>query len=145
MPANSFQNALCPDGKYAVPAGELHLFDEGDRNTNWDINVNPTTSWVEHDLGPSATGSKRVPKGTKALWGFWSGQNTDAVGILMLRDGTSAIINVVKLQSVVFSGAGSYWGMMQIIKATDGIFDIKEKDATFEMTNILFNLRGYFL
>ena len=28
----------------------LHLLDEADRSADWDINVNPTTAWVEHDL-----------------------------------------------------------------------------------------------
>ncbi len=141
MPANSFQNALCPDGKYAVPAGELHLLDEGDRNTNYDINVNPGFgAWVEHDL------SARVPKGTKALLGFAYIANTDANGSLHVRDGTSTETDAERTITM-FTGnnAGDSIGVPCIIKATDGILDIIERDAASEISIFIFELWGYFL
>ncbi len=140
MPANSFQNAQCPNGKYAVPAGELHLLDEGDRNTAWDINVNPTTSWVEYDLGGI------VPKGTKALYGFLSITNADAGGILQTRDGNSAETDLIRTRTYQHgSGAGDYVGILEIIKATDGKFDIREYGAANEISAVQFNTAGYFL
>ncbi len=140
MPANSFQNALCPDGKYAVPAGELHLLDEGDRNTDWDVNVNPTTSWVEHDL------SGRVPKGTKALFGHALIINADAQGILLVRDGNSSENDKERTQTISYLGAaGKLLGIPIIIKATDGIFDIRENAADVEISNFTFELWGYYL
>ncbi len=138
MPANSFQNAQCPDGKYAVPAGELHLLDEGDRNSGWDISVNPTTSWVEHNVL-----SGRVPKGTKALFGWGYFVRTDPAGVLEIRDAISAETNALKVK---FSRITSLeWGGPVIIKATDGIFDIQEQDATLEISNFIFHLWGYYL
>ncbi len=146
MPANSFQNALCPDGKYAVPAGELHLLDEGDRNAGWDISVNPTTSWVEYDLGPSATGSKRVPKGTKALWGFASLANTDAFAVLHFRDAASAETDPERTRGIQHGQATSdRLGVAMIIKATDGKFDIKEQSLALEVLTFAYVVHGYFL
>ena len=139
MPGNSFQNAQTPDGKYAVPAGELHLLDEGDRNTDGAINVNPTTAWVEHDL------SGRVPKGTKALWGFVQITRLDASGILMSRDGSSTETDNERTYFLRHGGSQTDHGWLVIIKATDGVFDIKEYDATFECSGFFFLLHGYFL
>ncbi len=140
MPANSFQNAQTPDGKYAVSAGELHLFDEGDRNTDWDVNVNPTTSWVEHDL------SGRVPKGTKALFGHAVIVNADAQGTILIRDGNSAENDKERTQTLSYLGAaGKVIGVPIIIKASDGIFDIRENAATVEIAIFTFEIWGYFL
>ncbi len=143
MPANSFQNAICPDGKYAVPAGELHLLDEGDRNTSFDISVNPTTSWVEHDL--SASGSGRVPKGTKALFGLMYITRTDVTGTLQVRDATSTETNLVRTWTATHSITASVFAWGMIIKATDGKFYIKERDSSNEIANFSFQLWGYFL
>ncbi len=140
MPANSFQNQLTPDGKYAVPAGELHLLDEGDRNTSWDINVNPTTSWVEHDL------SGRVPKGTKALLGICWVVNADNFGNLQARDGVSTETDLERTHLIAhYQGAGDIIAVPIIVKATDGIFDIQERSAIYEVSTFAFNLWGYYL
>ena len=137
MPANSFQNAQTPDGLYAVPAGELHLFDETDRTSgSFDINVNPTTAFVEHDL------SARVPKGTKALWSYCEITPSDALAFINIRDANSAATN--DYQSIVL-GSGTQHGQPIIIKATDGIFDIREWSATFEASSFKFQLWGYFI
>ncbi len=140
MPANSFQNAICPDGKYAVPAGELHLLDETDRHTDWDISVNPTTAWVEHDL------SARVPKGTKALFCAIGIHSADATCVLLIRDGTSAETDVVRTHTFSHSvGVDNVIFWPTIIKATDGIFAIKEQLNTLEVTVFYVELWGYFL
>ncbi len=140
MPANSFQNALCPDGKYAVPAGELHLFDEGDRNTEWDISVNPTTAFVEYDL------SGRVPRGTKALYGWIAFVNASNASVIEVRDGNSTETDAEKVRAFNFGVAdANYIGWPVIIKATDGIFDLKELGAGFAASAFTFELWGYYL
>ncbi len=139
MPANSYQLQKTPDGKYAVPAGELHLFDESDRNINWLISVNPTTSWVEHDL------SAYVPRGTKAIYGSLMTHTTDALARLHIRDANSAATAIPRVVAIYRQQATEWGGRPIIIKATDGKFDIKEEDVNAEFTNLLFNLWGYFL
>ena len=124
--------------KEAMP--QLHLLDEADRSADWDINVNPTTAWVEYDL------SARVPAGTTALFGFALHTNADAYGALEIRDATPG--TETDDERVRFSQAGADANTLiagpAIIKATNGIFDIQEVSATNELTNWIFNLWGWF-
>ncbi len=121
-------------------ATRLVLLDEADRSADWDINVNPTTSWVEHDL------SALVPTGATALFGFFYYTNTDGSGILNIRDGISSETDFQKITFVQNSfGAGQNHAWPTIIKATNDIFDLKENASTTEVAVFLFELWGYFL
>ena len=140
MSGNTLQYAETPDGLSAVHCGTLHMLDEGDRNSGWDIIVNPTTSWVEYNL------SGRVPPGTTALLGFYLSINTDPRGILLIRDGASSETNAVRTWSIDNQSAATYiLGTVIIIKATNGIFDIREYDSSNEISDFRFVLWGYFI
>jgi len=119
----------------------LHLLDESDRNTDWDVNVNPTTSWVEYDL------SARVPKGTKALMGYLRISNTDVNAMLQFRDGVSTESDNERTRTIMNGGGtGHTLGLGGItIKATDGIFDVKEESADTEVVLCHFQVWGYYL
>ncbi len=132
-----FDGLVIPD--YRGTSSKLVLLDESDRSADWDINVNPTTSWVECDLGPS--GSGKCPEGTKALFGFIYMNKADNIGILEIRDGTSSETNFHKVDYV--HAAVSTFTMLAIIKATNGIFDIKERDSNNKITTFIFQPWGY--
>jgi hypothetical protein len=143
MPANSFQNTKTPDNNYAPPCGELHLLDEGDRDSSWDLfDTSISTTWEECDL------SGRVPKGTKALYGELVAWKGDQHIILLIRDGAGSETNSPRTQTLqIFdnSTVDSIIGTPVILKATDGVFDYREHAATHEVTEVHFCLWGYFI
>ena len=140
MPGNSFQNAQTPQALYAASAGTLHLLNDTDRSTSWNVSINPSTSWDDLDL------SGQVPKGTKALYGYMRVSNTDVRAIILIRDGNSATTDNFQTQSIDHGdGVNDDIGYPAIIKATDGEFSIKEYDGTFEGYAFNFQLWGWFI
>ena len=118
----------------------LHLLDEADRSADWDINVNPTTAWVEQDL------SALVPVGATALFGFMRNANTDINGIICIRDGTSSEASIERTRTLEhYQGTGDVIGVPVIFKATNGIFDIREYGAGQELAAWGYILWGYYL
>lgn len=116
-----------------------HLLDEASRGDP-DISVNPTTAWAEQDA------SALVPNGTTALFGFFIIQNTDAAGELCIRDGSSAETSVTKTWSIRhLSGVADVLAIPIIIKATNGIFDVREYGAATEIAIFTLRIWGYFL
>jgi hypothetical protein len=139
MPGNSFQNAQTPQSLYAASAGTLHLFSDTDRSTAFDVDYNPSTSWTATDL------SGQVPKGTKALYGYWQIERTDATAIIMVRDGVSTSTGSFQLRSFTQGGSGTLHGYPTVIKASDGKFETKEFSNTYEANDFHFELWGYFI
>jgi len=142
MPGNTFEFAKTPDGKTAIHCGTLHMLNEGDRKTAWELNdTTITTDWEECDL------SARVPPGTTAIYGYLQFSSGDAGSILNIRDGAGTEADTVRTMSFrqVDASAGMWMGCPVIIKATNGIFDYREYDATFEVATINFLLWGYFI
>ncbi|MBA7533689.1 hypothetical protein ES705_25932 [subsurface metagenome] len=83
-----------------------------------------------------------MPNGTTALWGFIYVVITDVPGILYLRDGTSDENAATKVDYVY--ERSSLAARPGIIKATNGIFDIRERDAATEIATFIFELWGWF-
>ncbi len=119
-------------------AGTFHYMPDVERNNAWDVSFNPTTSWAEQDL------SALVPAGTKAIYGYLETGGTDVNSILLIRDGNSASNRYAEHRMSRQNGTASQ-GRMITIKATNGIFDIREYAVTHELSLVVFLLHGYWI
>ena len=119
----------------------LHLLDESDRNGTWDVDVNPTTSWLEANL------SALVPSGTLGLYGnMYIQLATDNSGWLRVRDGSSSEIDIERTSTIRTGHAASmYMITSMMIKATNGIFDYAEYSSSHEILTFRFNIWGWLL
>ena len=118
----------------------LHLMPEGDRSTAYDLDVNPTTSWAEADL------SSLVPVGTLGLYGTFLIFNTDANGVLLIRDGSGTEADLIRTRSFQNNHAvGLGVGAPTLIKATNGIFDHRELSTDTEILQFTAIVWGWLL
>jgi len=118
----------------------IHLMPHTKRNTVADVATDPTLSWVEHDL------SDRCPSGTLGLYGFLLMIASGASGgILNIRDGISGATNNYQVWTSDAEAVGHRQGVPMLIKATNGIFDVKEREAGWAVSGFYFHIWGWLL
>jgi hypothetical protein len=113
-----------------------------DRNTGWDLNVTPTTSWVTCDL------SSKVPSDTVAIFGLIQISPTDTYGgIILVREYGSSDTNTLRTRLLDFERDGTCaWtvtGVWQLIYAPGGKFDYCSFGGNYDPGFLRFNLWGY--
>ena len=138
----SFIKVISDNTKWIkVNSPYLHLLDEADRNGTWNVDVNPTTSWLEANL------SALVPTGTLGLYGnMYIQLATDNSGWLRVRDGSSSEIDIERTSTIRTGHAASmYMITSMMIKATNGIFDYAEYSSSHEILTFRFNIWGWLL